>query len=315
MKKLYMTSDDLIASVKRRGMIPEHQVTFKAEDFLAFADEEMEMGVVPTIIKNHEDYLLYSQKIPLVSGQHRYTIPYRAIGNKLKDAAIVDSAGNYYELTRISMAQLSSYNNNAFPTPRAFYVENNQIVLVGTSATGFTGNIVMTYYMRPNKLVLLEDVGQITSINRTTGVLQLSSVPESFTGTDLYDFISTKSPNKTLSFDVPVTNVSILNKTITLDPTTIPEDLFVGCHICLAGTSAIPQIPSDLHVYLAQRVVARCLDALGDLEALQAANAKLGELEAKTNILISSRVEDAPKKVVNRFGPLSRGKIFRRRGF
>ena len=314
MKKLYMTSDDLIASIKRRGMIPQHQVTFKAEDFLAFADEEMEMGVVPTIIKNHEDYLLYSQKIPLVSGQHRYTIPYRAIGNKLKDAAIVDDNGNYFELTRISLAQLSMYNSNSMPTPRAFYVENNQIVLVGTTIP-FSGSIVMSYYMRPNKLVLLEQVAQISTINRVTGMIQLSNLPEEFTLSSQYDFICTKSPNKTLGFDLNLMSLNVTSKTINIDPTLIPQDLVPGDHLCVAGTSAIPQIPSDLHVYLAQRVVARCLEAIGDLEGLQAANAKVGELAAQTNILISSRVEDAPKKIVSKNGTLSRGRFFRRRRF
>jgi hypothetical protein len=68
----------------------------------------------------------------------------------------------------------------------------------------------------------------------------------------------------------------------------------------------IPQIPQELHSMLAQRVSCRCLEALGDMQKLQMANAKLQEMEKRTDNLIDNRAESSPQKVVNSKGPLSR---------
>lgn len=314
-KKPYMTSDDIIASVKRRAMIPEHQATFSADDFLAFADEEMAMGIVPSILKNHEDYLLYTEKIPLDPNQRIYSIPQRAVGNKLREVSIQDGSGNYFELSRIGVGQLPYYNYSSLPNPRAFYIENNNIILVGNTSTGYTGSLVVHYYMRPNQLVLLEQVAAISAIDRNTGVITFTNIPENFNLSSLYDLVSIKSPNKTLGYDLGLQDIDVINKTATMLPETIPSGLSVGDHLCLANTTAIPQVPSDLHVYLVQRIVSRCLEALGDMEGLQASNVKVGDLAAQTDILITSRVEDAPKKIVAMNGPLPRSRFFRRRRF
>ena len=47
-KRSYMNSADLIASIKRRTFMPLNQNAFTEEDLLAFADEEMSIGLVPT---------------------------------------------------------------------------------------------------------------------------------------------------------------------------------------------------------------------------------------------------------------------------
>ena len=54
------TSDKLIRSVKRRAMIPENQSTFLDADFLEFANEEISLGLLPSILRLHEDYLLFT---------------------------------------------------------------------------------------------------------------------------------------------------------------------------------------------------------------------------------------------------------------
>ena len=78
--------------------------------------------------------------------------------------------------------------------------------------------------------------------------------------------------------------------------------------IALATQTNIPQIPSDLHVLLAQRVSARILESIGDTEGLGNANAKIKELEDKTDILIGNRVDDAPKIIKNRHSLLRSGR-------
>lgn len=311
--KPYMTSDDLIKSIKRRALLPTNQNTFTDEDFLALADEEMAMGLVPTILRMHEDYLMFSEDVTVLPDHANYPIPYRAIGNKLCEVAFKDRNNNIYEMTRIGVGDLPYFNYGNINRPYSYYVKNNEVMLVPEkSVRGISGALVMTYYMRPNSLVLLKDVGVITQINTTTGEVHVSSMPTTFGVEHIYDFISIKSPNKTLKFDVEPVSISLTNNRITFDPTNIPETLTVGDHIALAGQTAIPQVPSDLHVLLAHRVATRCLEALGDSEGLQNANAKLGELNQQAEALIDNRVDNAARKVVARHSTLRSG-VYNRR--
>lgn len=325
MGKFYYTSDDLISSIERRILVPLNQSTFSEQDFLDFATEEMNMGIVPVVISNHEDYYVYPQDIPLVAGTTNYDIPYRAIGNKIKDVMLVDNGGNLYEMTRIQKsdtAQDSDTSHYLRSTLSRFYIENNQIVLAcDADAIDTNFSLRVTYYLRPNALVPNAEISQVVSINRVTGIITVDSVPAKFLKTNLdgsakqIDFIKAKSPHKILSFDVDVTLFDQNSARITLDPNDIPADLAMNDIIAMAGETCIPQIPSDLHVLLAHRVATRILESLGDTEGLQNANQKLQELEKKTNLLVTQRVDDAPKIVNNRNSPLRWGLTRRRKGW
>lgn len=314
-KRSYMTSDDLIAAVKRNILSPTHQSTFTEDDILAFANEEMSMGLVPSIKELHEDYLMYTEKIPLEQNKTRYAIPYRSVGDSLREVAFSDSSGIIYPSTRIGVGDLSWYNNQTVQQNYAFYVENDEICLVPENFHPAADTyIVMTYYMRPNVLVKLDQVAVISSIDRNTGVIQVSNLPEDFVITETYDLIKVRSPNKNLNYDITALAINSTAKTITLNIDDIPDRLAVGDHIALSEECAIPQVPSDLHPVLAHRTSTRVLAALGDFEGLQNANVKLAEYQAKTEVLIDNRVEDAPKKVVNRNGTLRSGMYWKRWG-
>lgn len=310
----FLTSDSLIASVKNRALIPTSQNTFTNEDFLRFANEEMQIGLVPSVLQVHEEYLLYIEDIPLVSNVVKYDIPYRAIGNKTRDISYLDAQKNLYNVTRIQVEDVPFYQGFTFGiSQRAIYILNNQICLIPNTigAVSESQALRVTYYMRPNELVKQSRIGVIQSINTTTGVVTLTSTaPTVFSTSALYDIIQYKAPHRTLDFDVQATAVS--GNTITFAPADLPSELRPGDHIALAGECMIPQIPDELHVVLAQRVACRCLEALGDREGLAAANAKLAEMEQKTGYLIDNRVEGAPQKIINHFSPL-RQNLFRRK--
>lgn len=309
----YLTSNTLIESIKRRAMIPSNQSTFTDQDFLALANEEMNIGIVPSIILQHQNYLQAKQNQPLLPNTSQYPIPYRAIGNMLMDVFYVDTSLNYFEMTRISKSDLPDFNGPYTQGyARLFYVENNEIVIFPTITGQVSGSIEMEYYVRPNQLVTEDRVGIITGINTVTGDVNIDKVPTVFGSTNLYDFIQLVSPHKTLSYDNPILSINTITKTLTFDPTLLPQGLAVGDHVNLSEESIIPQIPSDLHVVLAHRVAARCMEALGDTAGLQNANTKLAEMEIKTANLINNRVENAPLKVVSRNNHIHRGLTSRR---
>jgi len=307
----YYTSDTLIESVKRKASIPQTQQTFKEADFLAFANEEMDIGIIPHVLSYHEEYFVYTQRVPLEASVSRYQIPTRAVGNKLRELSYEDASGNIFEMTRITVEDIPSYQNTSISTSfTVFYVEGSDIVLIPSVGSSASGYLRFSYYIRPNEIVSESRTARITAINTSTGELTVSSVPSVFEVTETFDIIQTKTPHKTLALDLTASAINTTTKVVTFTAADLPSGLAVGDHIALSYETKVPQIPSDLHSMLAQRVAARCLESLGDTQGLGSANNKLAEMEQKTGMIIDNRVEGAPQKVVNKHSSLKRSKVY-----
>lgn len=256
----------------------------------------------------HEDYLLYTKEVTLVEGVKAYDIPPRAVGNKLRNIQYKDSNGNFYEMSRIGLDDLVAYQESTTNNRASiFYIQNNQVVLTSNITSGTTGVLVMYFYIRPSELVESSKVGVITGINTVTGDVTISSVPDDFSTSLTYDFYMVKSPHRPLNIDLTATSINTVTKTLTFDPDDLPSNLSVGDHLSQAGQTNIPQIPSDLHALLAQKVAERVLESQGDLQALGQARIKSQQMEMGAGNIIDNRVEDAPLKLNNRKGLLRQG--------
>lgn len=311
----YLTSNSLIETVKREALIPENQRTFTDDDFLAFANQEMRIGLVPTIMIHHQEYLVRdSDAIPLVASQSNYAIPYRAIGGKFRDIFYADSDGNLQPMTRINPDNRAYFQDASLQNKFIFYyIQGNDIVLQPAVGENPTGSLIFSYYMRPNDLVTEDRVAIITNIAEGVSetVLTVDEIPDGFTTSVLYDLLQTKPGHKTYDFDLTATAVDSVSNTITFDNDDIPTDLVVGDYVAFAGECIIPQVPSDLHDVLSQRVVLRCLQALGAKEDYAVAASKLNEMNNNTSTLIDNRSEGNPEKIVNLKGILRSSKIRR----
>jgi len=309
-----LTSDKLVESVKRRASVPESQATFTKADFLDFATEELRISLVPMLMSLHEDHLLFEEDVPLENGKTAYTIPSRAVGNKLRDLQLKHSENNYQEMTRIGIGnRFGEYDVTTSTNLRQYYVKNNKVVLTSTSSNiAANGDLTMVYYIKPSVMVQEDRVGIITGINRTTGVVTLNDVPDNFNISVKYDMYKATSPHSILKIDKTATNLNTTTNSITFAPSDIPEDLEIGDHISLAGEASIPQVPSDLHPMLAQMVACRVLESIGDSEGLQSAMVKLQQMQVAMGMIIDNRVDDSPRKIVNRHG-LVRTSIFSKR--
>jgi len=153
--KPWMTSDDLIAAVKRKIMFPVAQGTFSEDDILSFANEEMMITQVPSVLQYHEEYFVHRTEVPLEPNKSRYPIPERAIGMKLRDLFWQDISGNLFEMTRINSEDKAFFQGNigAFTPVFKFYFEGNDIILDPKIQGTVTGSLVFFYYLRPNQLV------------------------------------------------------------------------------------------------------------------------------------------------------------------
>lgn len=298
----YLSTDALIESVKRRAMLPSTQNTFKEEDFLAFANEEMSNAVIPYVQSFREDYFIAIHVQPIETGVQSYRIPDRATGNKLRDIRFRDNSGNLYEMTRIFIEDEPYFQYSAgtdgYLAMNTFMVENNQIVFPNGAAPNVVATIEMIYYIRPNALVSEEDVAVITAIDTLTNTVTLSQVPEGFAQATQFDITSCKSPFSLVAMEITPT-VLPTTSTPQMTFTALPRYISVGDVVALPEETTIPQIPLEVHSLLAQRVAMRCLEALGDTQGLQNAAAKMVEMEDKLGGLLGDRVEGAVKKVVN----------------
>jgi hypothetical protein len=436
---IYYNSETLIDSVKRRINIPTNQNTFTDANILSFADEELALSLVPSIMSLHEDHLLYQDITPLIAGQTEYEIPYRAVGNKLYDLQFQDINGNVLHMSQTTWSDQPAYNG-AYTTNLvyAYYVRNNRVGLLPTFNGINTGSLRFMYYIRPSSLVPSNQVCVINNIDLISGTITFDTIPTGYNTNTKVDFYKFKSPHTILNIDVLPLSVSTTNNTMVFNtgsvtttlilstvndatdggyflisdanqvnnyfvwfdktgstpqpnnfdtigriplyvslvglttandialaiaavlpspqfssvvgpssltittgegggatmgsvpignsafditnqsnPGDIPNFLAIGDHVAFAEQCCIPQIPSDLHVYLAQKTAERILEAQGDMAGLQAAQMKSKEMEFRAGTIIDNRVDESPPKLVNRYGILRSGliqRLYRRRG-
>jgi hypothetical protein len=165
----WMTSQDLIESVKRKISFPISQNTFLELDILAFANEEMFISQVPSVLQFHEEYFVTYTTLPLINNVSRYPIPDRATGMKLRDLFWMDESGNLFDMTRIQEHDKGFFQTNigANQAIHKFYVEGNDVILTPGVLSAPTGSLVFVFYLRPNQLVKNGRVATIEGFNQT----------------------------------------------------------------------------------------------------------------------------------------------------
>lgn len=170
--KPWFTSTDLIASVKRKISFPISQNTFSELDILAFANEEMAISQVPSVLEFHEEYFVFKQIVPLQFQQSRYPIPERALGMRLRDLKWVDRNNNLFDMTRVAAEDKAFYQRNigTSETLSKYYLEGNDIVLLPEVLARDAVSLVFYYFLRPNQLVLNNRAATILNFINTVTI-------------------------------------------------------------------------------------------------------------------------------------------------
>lgn len=165
----YLTSNDLIEAVKRKISFPTSQATFTELDILAFANEEMQISQVPSVLQYHQEFFVYNITVPLLTNQNRYPIPDRAIGMKLRDLFWKDQSGNLFDMSRIQTEDKAFFSRNigANEAIYKYYMEGNDVVLTPQVIQNPTGQLVFGIFLRPNQLVLNDRAITVTGFNKT----------------------------------------------------------------------------------------------------------------------------------------------------
>lgn len=308
-----LTSTKLVKSVRDRAMVPDDRSTYTDEVILDILNEEIDVSLLSTLMSLNEEHLVTHIDIPVSETQSRYKIPERSIGNKLRDVALI-RGDQMYELTRISLEEAPDYEGlyNG-DNLNVFYIEGDEVVFFSGVDASY---IRMYFYMRPNLLVKQEECGEIFSIDRNTGIIELSNFPTSFSNLPEIDFVQGKTPNKVLQIDIETTLASKTSSYIQVNPDIIPDDLQKGDYVCSAGETPVPNIPTEMHPLLAQYAAIFILEGLNDSEGLRNARTKLEKMENSIQTLLEDRVEGAPQKINPRHSTLVqtglRNRVFRR---
>lgn len=305
-----LTGDKLVESVRNRTMTPDDTSIFTDQDILDIVNEEMDVQILDKLLALHEEHLTVPIDIPRNS-EGVYEIPYRAIGNKLREVSLIN--GNYtYELSQISISELPDYrfDLDSGSYVDKFHVESNTLKLV--NPTRNYDYIRMWFYIRPNVLTKEEQAGTISSIvdnGDDTVTLGLSTVGKNFVLNSEYDIIGKRTPNKIKGFDLqPIevnTGSSGFLKFNKADIESILNDIKVGDYATLSEQTPVPNIPTEFHPVLAQAGAIHILEALGDTEALRNAEARMMKMTNAVQMLVDDRVELAPKKIKPRHGTLN----------
>lgn len=189
-------------------------------------------------------------------------------------------------------------------------LENGSLVLIsGTNVTPSIEGFHEISVIDSNNYsigIASTSVGSISG-NYTSALkvkkLRLDSLPNNFLSSFHFDFVQNISPNKILHYDVRVNSINQLSKEISFVSTDIP-DVVIGSYITGAEQTFVPNIPTELHPILAQRVAVSCLEAMGDEANKQSAERKLAKMEQDAGTFLDNRVEGANQKIKSRHSPL-----------
>ena len=313
-----MLTEDLISSAKRRTLAPISQQTFQDPDIISFLNEEMAHTIVPEIMAVREDMWLTHTDVSYSASEPKVRIPERAIGESLKMVFFKDAGGSRHELVKVPTSRLDAFSEPN-GDPSGFFLEGSYIHLMPMPAN--SGTLEIWYYRRPSELVPTTDCGLITVVG-TLGANISLDVDNNLVGlltNANCDIVSGKSPFMSVITGADVLAVTSTNVEFLL---TSAQDgagntlAVLGDYVCLEKTSNIPQIPQEFHAVLAQSVACRILEALGDINKLQAAMATRDRMLQNCLKLIQNRIEGHPEYINNKFGFVnSRKTIFNGGGY
>lgn len=296
-----LTSDGLLASIKRGISQPNNQNRFSDEDLLAFADEELATLIMPEMLGLREEYGIYQEVMPLVSNQSAYDIPSRALGRTLRDLEFQQDR-LLASLAYITPADRRYYTNGTEGVPpTGFYFENDKLVVVPNVGANPTGNLVARFTMRHSKLVKTALARTVTNINTTTNEVTVNqSFGITLTAGQQVDFIKASNQPVIVAYNQLVANISDAVLTFA----ELPAELKLGDYVSLAETTPILLLPEETHQVVAQAVQCRILESQGDADSLKISTDKLNTKIKSMRDLLSPRIQGEVKVVMHRNGLL-----------
>lgn len=283
--------------VKRLWLGPSTTIlTTNTAQILARADEVLRNEVFPELQKLLEEYCIGQERQTLSASQSRYAVPERAFNGQVRRVNWRQSASaeDYAELDFIAPAD--SHNHSSAGGVVGYYVEGDDIVIVGTPA----GVIDVHYPVAPGLLVASSDYRTVTAVNAGSNQITVDSAPTWAAGNKL-DVIDSKRSGQPRYLSIEVQGVAGSNITFTTEiagATFGTRAIQVGDMVAAAGYAGRPMVPEGIHGAIAQGVVELIAQSQGDVEQWQVAHSKF-ESVLKRQLSDLDRRVDQKRPVVN----------------
>ena len=296
------TLDTLVNTLQLLPLMPSVQALFTPANYGTILDFEMMNKLYPIASNVAEEYFVYYFDQVYNQNVYDYYLPYRGIGNRLREVCFVDTTGQEVLIDRLRPEEIASKmdirGQTLSPFKVGFYLVNNRIHLYFNNWAGTASfpTLRMKYLRQPNNLVFKAAVAQVLSINSSLNQITLTGTPPASTylTTVTYDFISNVPPFISWQDDIVCTNIT---GTVMTFATTIPAGLQKGDWVCLSGQSPVPQIPVSGINYLLQLGAAKCLEIQGDAQGFGIAKSQADEMKQYFIDVITPRVDGNPIKL------------------
>lgn len=250
-----------------------------------------------------------------------YMSPNKLVKNERAAIANTLTFNTTIECNSVTSGDSFVVNGVQYTAGTDFSVTGTDNDVANSIAAALSGSISASV---SSNIVSLTSVNSaVTSLTSTTSLqtddnvtLLCDALPTNIAEGSLIDFLQSKPGFKTYDYDyeLPTGSIDYVAKTITIPTEDLPRQFSKNDYVATAGECIIPQVPVELFPVLIQRVVCRCLEAMGDTQGLENAKAKLNDMILKMGNLIDNRVESAPQKIFNKGSPLRISK-FRQRNF
>lgn len=305
-----ITSDDLVDGIKKRVTVPASQALISDADIRSIANTMIKGRMVPLIESLSQEYFVTTSDVDVVAGQSDYSIPYRAIGRKLRELKIIDAQNNVRNMALIALEDAQMYQTSTLMI--GFYYRGDKIIVVPDVQDNIEVDQVlrMWWYSPPNDLCAVTSAALVTSIVGST--VNCLTVPSEVSGAAAVDFIQGRSGNAIYGFDVTPSSTTA-SSVIFSSADDIPEALAAGDYISAAQTSPVVNwLPNEsqplLESYAAQRVCQR----IGDFDGAKAIESDISAEEKSLKLLLEPRIDGEPVIIINRYS-LVRGMKFAQR--
>lgn len=293
-------TEDLLTSIKLRSLAPISQSTFSDTNLLSLASEEMRLGLVADLIGDREDFFLATESQNVTANLPNYPIPSRAIGTAVKQVVYINSTFKQ-PLQRVDVDQSPQYSQTG-PSPDEFYLLGDEIILLPTPSLT-SGTLEITFPATPNDLIATTSCAAVTVVTNgaTYAVFTVNTDLSASLAVGAYvDFLSVTPPFRLLKYRAAITAITSTTISVLLSDIVNGASVnrvSVGDYICPTGFSNIPQIPLPYQPILAQMVVVRLMESLGDAAKLAASKATLAEMRSDALKLVRNRVENSLKRI------------------
>ena len=276
------TVANLLADIKLKAQLQADSTVISDADILSMANKELQSVIVPKILAVRENYFWGFKDFTIVSTQHAYRIPSRAVGAKITAVKIIESDSKVYSLARKHPNDLSSR--------LGYKIIGDSIWISSPGGDQPTGTLRIEYQISPPTMVAspTAEVCHITAVNATNFTLSAST-------TGSYELIKPSGSQNTICF-----------LTCSTTTATCPDDLIgdtlqglvaVGDSVIGLNATHLVPLPVELHDWLAQRVVMRIHEYLGHRDEMELAGAKLADMERDGLTLITPRAEEDIKTI------------------